>query len=207
VFGGRNPESVCVNCPVPGSIEVKRQVTPPAADVEHLQAGLQVELGGDQAQLVELGTLQAVGVIEEVGARVLHALVEKQGVEVVAEIVVMGNVLACLADWIGLLDGPTRPGDTAQHLLQGIAAERHPVDGEQCQEVAQRRVLERQAAVHIGLARVQLRIEEQLGIQRAVAKAHCHARAVRATGEDMLAAVGVYDLQRADAHERFQHVR
>ena len=89
--------------------QVQRQITPAAADVEHLQAGLQVELGGDQPQLVLLGDFQAVVVVEEVGARILHALVEEQRVEVVAEIVVMGDVLARLADRVGLLDALAAP--------------------------------------------------------------------------------------------------
>ena len=38
--------------------EIERELAPAAADVEHLEAGLQVELGGDQAQLVLLGLLQ-----------------------------------------------------------------------------------------------------------------------------------------------------
>ena len=66
--------------------------------------GLEIELGCDQPQLVLLGLLQALVVVEEVGARVLHALIEEQLVEVVAEIVVVRDVLLRLADRIGLLE-------------------------------------------------------------------------------------------------------
>ena len=59
-------------------------------------------------------------VVEEVGARILHALVEEELVEVVAEVVVVRDVLLRLADRVGLLEALQAARDLAQHLLQRV---------------------------------------------------------------------------------------
>ena len=186
--------------------EIERELAPAAADVEHLEAGLEVELGGDQAQLVLLGLLQRFGVVEEVGAGILHPLVEEELVEVVAEVVVVRHVLLRLADRVRLLEALEAARDAAQHLLQGLVAERKPVQREQREEVAQRRILEAHAPVHVGLAGRKLWIEEQLAVERGVGEPHGDLRARRA-GEDVGLALRIDDLERADAHEGFEHVR
>src|ERR1700674_3623766 len=152
--------------------EIERKIAPAAADIENAQARLKVELGGDQPELVHLRLLEALAVVEEIRAGILHALIEKQPVEIVAEIVVVGDVSLRLANAVRLLEALQPARDAPQHLLQGIGAEREPVDREQREEVAERRVLEAHPPVHIGLARMQLRIEEELGIERAVARHH-----------------------------------
>ena len=60
-------------------------------------------------------------VIEEIGARVLHALIEKQAVEIVSEIVVVRDVLLCLANGVCLLEALEAARDATQHLSSGQA--------------------------------------------------------------------------------------
>ena len=187
--------------------EIEGHVAPAAADVEDLQAGPERELGRDQPELVLLRLLQALAIVEEVGAGVLHPSVEEQLVERVAEVVVVRHVLLRLADGVRLLEALEHQRHAPQHLLHRVGAKGKPVDGEQGEEVPQRRVLEAEPAVHIGLARMQLGIEEQLAVERAVGEPHGDARAARRAGEHVGAAVRVDDFERARTHERFQHVR
>ena len=78
-------------------VQIKRHPAPAAADVEHALAGLEVELGGDMRLLVGLRLLEAVGRIGEVSAAVLQVVVEEERVEVVADVVMVGDVAARLA--------------------------------------------------------------------------------------------------------------
>ena len=73
-------------------VQVERRPAPAAADVEHALAGLQIELGGDMRLLVGLGLFEAVGGIGEVGAAVLPVVVEEEVVELVADVVMVGDV-------------------------------------------------------------------------------------------------------------------
>jgi hypothetical protein len=68
------------------------QAAPAAADLHHRLAGLGAELGVDVPLLGELGLLQRHVRPREVGAGVLHVLVEEAPVEVVREVVVVGDV-------------------------------------------------------------------------------------------------------------------
>src|SRR6478672_335468 len=94
-----------------------------------------MQLGRDQAELISLRLLKRLVIIQKVGARVVHSLIEEQLVEVVAQIVVMRNVLLCLAGRVRLLEAsqPSRYG--SQKFLQGIRAEGKPIDREQCEKV------------------------------------------------------------------------
>ena len=64
------------------------QRSPAAADVEQSLACAQVELPADQLELGVLRRIQRLVMAREVRARVRHAVVEPQGVEVVAHVVV-----------------------------------------------------------------------------------------------------------------------
>ncbi len=75
------------------TIEIERHAAPAAADVEHLLAGLQGELGGDVRFLVELGLFQADRLrIGEIGAAILPVRVEEEIVEIVRQIIMMRDI-------------------------------------------------------------------------------------------------------------------
>ena len=73
-------------------VQIQREPAPAAADVEHPLAGLQVDLGGEVGLLVELGLLQAVARVGEVAAAILHVGFHPEPVEVVADVIMVGDV-------------------------------------------------------------------------------------------------------------------
>ena len=72
---------------------VDQHRAPAAADVEQRLAGLQAQLAADVVELVELRLVDVVGEILEVSAAVDHPLVEEEPVELVRNVVVMGDRL------------------------------------------------------------------------------------------------------------------
>ncbi len=70
---------------------VHDHATPAAADVEQAHPRLQAELAADEVVLGGLGHLEGVGRVGEHGARVGHGFAEQQAVELVADVVVMGD--------------------------------------------------------------------------------------------------------------------
>ena len=79
------------------AVEVQRGPAPAAADVEDVLARLQMQLGGDMRLFVGLRLLQAVGRLGEIGAAVLQVVVEEEAVEVVADVVMVGDICARVA--------------------------------------------------------------------------------------------------------------
>ena len=86
------------------SREVEAEPAPAGADVEHLHAGLDVELRGEVALLGELRIFQRAVVGLEIGAGILPVAVEEEIVERAREIVVVGDVVLGLADGVVLVD-------------------------------------------------------------------------------------------------------
>jgi GH15 family glucan-1,4-alpha-glucosidase len=77
---------------------VERQRTPATASLDHVFPGAQIELGADVFELGDLRLLQGRLGSREVGARVDHAFVEEQLVELVPDVVVMAGVVrGCFA--------------------------------------------------------------------------------------------------------------
>ena len=81
---------------------MQREGAPTATDVQHAHAFLQAELAGDVIALGELGRAEVVHALTPVGAGVRHRLAQHHLIEVVADVVVMGDrlgiaVLAVLA--------------------------------------------------------------------------------------------------------------
>ena len=71
---------------------VKREAAPPAADLEQVVLGLELELVADAAVLVLLRLLERLLWPLEVGAGVGQRLVEEEAVEIVADVVVVVDV-------------------------------------------------------------------------------------------------------------------
>ena len=81
--------------------DVGRHRAPTGADVENAVAGPDVQLGGDVAQLGDLGFLQRRVGIAEIGAGVVEALVEKEPVHLVRKVVVYLDIPAGAALAVG----------------------------------------------------------------------------------------------------------
>src|SRR5204862_7760607 len=67
------------------------EAAPAAADVEQRLAGGETELPADEVELAGLGLLELAVGIAIVGAGVDHELVEEQRVEIVPDVVVVGD--------------------------------------------------------------------------------------------------------------------
>ncbi len=74
--------------------EVEPKPTPAGTDVENSLARLEVELGGEVALLRQLRFIEAFDAVLEVGAGVLHVLVEEERIEAAVEVVVRMDVAA-----------------------------------------------------------------------------------------------------------------
>ena len=138
------------------AVQIEREPAPAAADVEHLHAGLQVQLGGDMRFLVELRLLEAVLGIAEIGAGILAVLVEEQLVEAAGEVVGMLGVAPRAAPPVDLVElageeiGDAR--DRALGLQPAGILERGVVAEEQSEVAHVAGRLDHEPAVHIGLA-------------------------------------------------------
>ena len=74
--------------------EIEPKPAPAAADIEHALSGLQQQLGGEVPLLGELGVVERLVGVFEIGAAVLPVGVEEQRIEPSVEIVVMRDILA-----------------------------------------------------------------------------------------------------------------
>ena len=90
VLLGRQRDAEHVDLEVLGEIEA--EPAPARADVEHVLAGLDPQLGGDVALLGELRLLERHVRALEIGAGILHVLVEEEPVELAGQIVVVLHV-------------------------------------------------------------------------------------------------------------------
>ena len=105
-------------------------------------------------------------------------------------------------DRIGLMPAPQAAPQPPQQLLRAVRIKPGAVDREQQQEIVDvRAVLERQRAVHVGFGGVELRIDEQLGVQLAIVQVDGDVRSGQTIAEHVDLAVGVADSQRALADE------
>ena len=89
--------------------QVEAEAAPARADVEHLHAGLDVELRRQVALLGELGILEGGLLVLEIGAGILPVAVEEEIVEGAREIVVVGDIGLGLAHGIVLVDALQPP--------------------------------------------------------------------------------------------------
>ena len=144
------------------------EAAPARADLRDGHAGLQLQLGRGVNELVALRLLQRFMFgIAEIGAGILHVLVEEEPIELGRYVVMMPRMLGRRADRIGLMPAPQRAPDLAHHFLRAVAVERGAIDREQQQEIVDAAaLLEGQLAVHISLGGIKLRIGEELFLQR-----------------------------------------
>ena len=111
--------------------EIDRKTTPPAADIEELLAWAQTQLRSNQPAFGPLRRFKCVVVILEVGARVEQAIVQKQAIKLIPDIVVVSDVLLRPANGVGLLealelsrDGRDGPMKRARRPTRAVSVER-----------------------------------------------------------------------------------
>ena len=130
---------------------MERQRPPAASRLDHGLARLQPELPADQVELGALRLLERdVGMLE-IRAGVDHLVVEPRPVEVVAEVVVVVDVPART----GLVVGHRQRRRDALDRRRQQAQSRHRLDD------ALEAAADVEAAGHVGLAEIQMRVDEQ----------------------------------------------
>ena len=132
--------------------EEQAHAAPARADVEHLLAGHQQHLRGDVLLLVELGLLERLVAVLEVGAGILPVAVEEEIVELAVEVVVVRHVALRLADRIVLFDPADRPLPEIGPADERRGVDRRHVAAQEIEQVVDVAVLDRQLAVHVGFA-------------------------------------------------------
>ena len=171
--------------------QIKRHAAPAAADVQHLHARPDMQLGGQVALLGQLGFGQGLAGIFEKGAGILPVAVEEQIIEAAIEIIMMGHVAPRPAPWIELMQAAE---GLAQH--EGEAHAKGGVlrgegrGGEDIQKLIDTALLHHQGAVHVGLAQAQIGIKGGLEGLPAGGEAEAHRRAGAVAEADDLAAGG-----------------
>ncbi len=183
--------------------EIKGEAAPARADIEHLHARLQQQLGGEMPLLVELRRLQIVAGIDEIGAGILPVRIEEEVVERARQVVMMRHVAARAVRRIELLKAAEQDVDPAgQGRVVGVAVQLQIFheDGEDAVEIA---LVDGQGAAHEGFAEDQARIEEQPPAQRGIVKPDAGG-GTRPVAEFVPRTVRLDDRQPAALHETRQ---
>ena len=116
--------------------------------------------------------------------------VEPQFVELGGDVVVVLNVLCREPELVVLLAPAQRPPGLPQRFLNRMRGQPGPIDGKQQQQVIDlAAILHDQATVHIGLCRLQFRIEENLAFDRLVGQPDGDVGTTFATAEGLLETV------------------
>ena len=181
--------------------KVQRQAAPAAADIQDSESRtVEFQLGRDVQFLVELRLFQGRGRCRVVAAGVLPVRVEKEVVQPARQVVVVMHVPARPLHRV-VRHQPAQPAfRDVQPLEDAVAFQMaHVVDGDDEQSL-QIACLDQQAAVHVGFAEGQFRIEQQLALGRPVGQPDLDP--LTATVAVALAAtVGVGNLQVARADD------
>ncbi len=189
--------------------DMEGESAPAAADLGDGHAGLEGELGGGVDELLLLRLFERVVLgIGDIGAGVLHVPVEEEAVDVRRDVVMRAGVLRGGADRIGLVPAAQPAPELAQRALRAVARQAGTVHRKQQDEVAHRRaVLEGEGAVHVGFGCVELGVQEQLALERAVMDARGDGRARPLAAEHMHQPARVIEAERAVPDELLEQVR
>ena len=143
--------------------EVEAEPAPARADVEHLHAGLEHELGGEVALLGKLRRFEIGLVVFEIGAGILLVAVEEERIEPAVEVVVMGDVPPCTPGGVELAEAAGEEAEIGADLHQeGRVASLLRIDEDRLHEVIDRAGFEIETAVHELLAELQPGIEDDV---------------------------------------------
>ena len=113
------------------------------------------------ALLVELGLLQCLAGLGEVGTGILAVAVEEEVVELVVEVVVMRDIALRTANRIVLLDQAQDFLEREGPTQQGSGLDGRDVAAEEVEQVVDVAVLHRQVAIHVSFAEREARTQYQ----------------------------------------------
>ena len=142
--------------------QCERHAAPAAADVQYLQPGaVEFQLGGDQALFGDLRLLQRFVPGGEIGAGILPVAVEEEGVEPAVEVVMMRDVALGAGGGVELGDAAGEAGECVAQAQDAVAA-LGVVQHQHVEHVVNRAADWAEAAVHVGFADGQCRVEGEV---------------------------------------------
>jgi hypothetical protein len=124
--------------------------------------------------LPQLGGLEIVVTRREIGAGILPVRIQEQFEQLGREIVVMAHVAASTSGRIELLGAAKQMAQAVEWPPDVALSGGRQVAAEQIEERVQRGILDRQCAVHPGLAGVKAGIQRELPVQGARMQADGH---------------------------------
>ena len=141
--------------------------------------------------LVGLRLFQAVGGVGVIGTAILAVGVEEEVVQVVAEVIVVGDVFLRLGGGVAAKQRGDFAHPALRHELATLAAELPAIGADdQLQQVEDAAFLDDQAAVHIGLAEREARVADDIEGELAIGKADGDRLGVGIGTEALALAVG-----------------
>jgi hypothetical protein len=123
--------------------------------------GLQQQLGGDVALLGALGVGQALARMLEIGAGILPVRIEEERVQIIAEVVVMGDVAPRPARVVALTPELGRDAKAVEGLDDRRRVRLAVIVEDQAEEIVDRALLHHQPTVGEELAAPQVGIEQK----------------------------------------------
>ena len=100
---------------------VEGKSSPAAADFEHPVTRLELQFATDQIEFMQLSCFERIVFAEKQAARVEHSPVQKESVKIIAEVVVMVNVVPASTKRIGMQAVAHPRPETAQGRHQRMA--------------------------------------------------------------------------------------
>ena len=179
-FGGALPGEVKLglrqrdaeHLDVGDAVEIQGKPAPAAAYVEHLHPRLETELGGDMGLLVELRLFDAVRRIGEVAAAILEVGVEEELVEVVADVIVMGDVAQRRRLPVERPQQVSEPAALAQEWIGSFAVFPAMAAANDVDEVEDLALFDDQPAVHEGFGGTQSGVADDIAGDAGIGQPH-----------------------------------
>ncbi len=138
--------------------------------------------------------LDVVVVVREIAARILPVGIQEQIVQPTGQVVVVGDIGPGTARRIVLVQMAQPPGDHVERALERPPEGVVDIEGTDTQEVVQGALLDRQLAVHVGFAEIEIGVDRKPVVQRLVVQPDRRNRTILAT-DHMAIAVRVDDRQ------------
>src|ERR1700730_13421239 len=140
--------------------EIETEPAPSASDVENLEAGPQQQLGGNVPLLGELRIVERSVAAFEISARILQVGIQKQAIDAIIDIVMMGRIAMRPPEGIALKDSARKRPQCPERATPRARLNPVEVFDSDVEKIRDRALLDDYAAIHIGFA------ESEFGIDK-----------------------------------------
>jgi hypothetical protein len=180
--------------------EIESKSTPPTAYIEDVMTSLQEKLRGDVALLGQLGIVEGLIGVIEVGAGVLPVGIQKKIVEASVEIVVMANVARGAPSCISLMKRSKRLANPLVHSCRPWWGLPREIRGDKRKKIMDASTRDHHAGFHVELAQGKGGIEQEPPLGSVIHKSDSN-RITCAVANGEMATRRCLDLQRASGND------